>query len=310
MMKVVRFLHHMTHIERPSAVAIGNFDGMHLGHQAILKNIKDQAAKHNWSSVVILFEPHPKEYFVPNSSPPRLMRLTDKLLFLAEFGIDLVICLKFDSKLADLSATHFVEKILIDRLKVSYLSVGEDFHFGRGRQGNVSFLRQTGLLNKFEVVTQSTIFIDETETRISSTEIRACINQGKLAEARELLGHPLLLSGRVVHGERRGREMGFPTANISLNRQMAYSGVFAVTTNIDGKIFKGVANIGTRPTIHPSGKNRFLEIYFFDFYGDLYGKRLQVELVQKIRDEVRFESLEKLKAQILDDVQSAKKLLK
>ena len=161
-MKVVRFLHHMTHIERPSAVAIGNFDGMHLGHQAILKNIKDQAAKHNWSSVVILFEPHPKEYFVPNSSPPRLMRLTDKLLFLAEFGIDLVICLKFDSKLADLSATHFVEKILIDRLKVSYLSVGEDFHFGRGRQGNVSFLRQTGLLNKFEVVTQSTIFIDET----------------------------------------------------------------------------------------------------------------------------------------------------
>jgi riboflavin kinase / FMN adenylyltransferase len=307
-MRVVRFLHQMPHLEKPSAVAIGNFDGMHLGHQRILKNIKDQAAAHGWSSVVILFEPHPKEYFVPNLAPPRLMRLTDKLLFLAEFGIDLVICLKFDEKLADLSATHFVEKILISQLKISYLSVGEDFRFGRGRQGSVGFLKQTGLINKFQVVTQENICIDSSDTRISSTEIRAFINQGKLAESRTLLGHPIALTGRVIPGEKRGRELGFPTANIRLNRQMAYEGVFAAQASFEGKILKGIANIGTRPTFHQT-KNRFLEVYLFDFYGDLYGKRLQIELIHKIRDEMRFESLEKLKTQIAEDILAAKKIL-
>jgi riboflavin kinase/FMN adenylyltransferase len=310
----------MTHLERPSAVAIGNFDGMHLGHQAILRNIKDQAKAKNWASVVILFEPHPKEYFVPNHSPPRLMRLTDKLLFLAEFGIDVVICLKFNEKLANLTATHFLEKILIDRLKVAYLSVGEDFRFGRQRQGSVQFLRQAGLVNKFEVVTQSAICLEPNPdpalnpalnlTRISSTDIRACINQGKLDAARAMLGHPLWLAGRVVRGEQRGRELGFPTANIRLNQKMAYSGVFAVQSQVNGKWLKGVANIGSRPTVDNSqGKARFLEVYFFEFMGDLYTQRLQIELLQKIREEIRFESIEALKAQIAADVQMAKKMI-
>jgi riboflavin kinase/FMN adenylyltransferase len=309
-MKVVRFLHHLTQLEKPSAVAIGNFDGMHLGHQAILKSIQEKAQSKGWKSVVILFEPHPKEYFVPNLPPSRLMRLTDKLVFLSGLGIDTVICLKFDEKLANLSATHFIEKILIDRLKVGYLSVGEDFRFGRGRQGNVQLLRQTGLVNHFEVVTQTNVGLSESENRISSTQIRACINQGKLDEAKTLLGHPIRLVGRVTRGDQRGRTLGFPTANIRLNQKMAYTGVFTVQTTIDGQVFSGVANIGSRPTVdNTAGKTRYLEVHLFDFYGDIYGKRLSVELIDKLREETKFNSIEALKKQIAEDIKMAKRQL-
>ncbi len=309
-MKVARFLHHLTRLNTPSALAIGNFDGMHLGHQAILRNIQHKAKEKGWISVVILFEPHPKEYFVPTLSPPRLMRLTDKLLFLAELGIDRVICLKFDEIMANLSATHFLEKILISHLRVGYLSVGEDFRFGRQRQGDVQFLRKAAEVNGFEVVTQSNIVLKDSESRISSTQIRSYINQGKLAEARTLLGHSISLAGRVIRCRQRGRDLGFPTANIRLHQKMAYSGVYAVEVWIDGEKKAGVANIGTRPTLnHPQGEARYLEAYIFDFYGDLYGKRIQVDLVEKLREETKFDSLEALKAQIAEDVIWAKKKL-
>jgi len=175
------------------------------------------------------------------------------------------------------------------------------------RKGNVQFRRQAGIVNHFELVTQTAVIAEHGETRISSTEIRALINQSKLEEARKLLGHPITLSGRVVRGSMRGRSLGFPTANISLRRHMAYSGVFAVRVKLGEETYPGVANIGTRPTVN--GHSRFLETFLFDFSGNLYGQRLCVELFAKIREEVRFESLDALRAQIEKDILEAKKLL-
>lgn len=304
-MHFFRFFHNIRQLDKPSAVAIGSFDGMHLGHQAILNLIKKEAKAKGLLSVVILFEPQPKEYFAPKMAPPRIMRLEDKLLFLADFGIDVVVCLRFDEHLANLSATRFVEEVLINQLKIQYLTVGQDFRFGAKRQGNITLLKQAALVNGFELNTQ-----DDVETnsiRISSTQIRSLINQGDIKQAAKLLGHPLLVSGRITHGQKRGRQIGFPTINIKLKRKMAFDGVFAVKVQGLDKVYEGVANIGVRPTV--DGQRYFLETFIFDFDGDIYGRRVSIKLIAKIRDEMMFDSVVELRSQIEHDTAEAKRIL-
>ena len=304
-MRLFRFYHNLKQFDRRTAVTIGSFDGMHRGHQAILNHLKARAAKDNLQSVVILFEPQPKEYFSPILTPPRIMRLEDKLLYLAQEGIDAVVCLRFNEHLASLSATHFVEEVLINRLNLAYLVIGEDFHFGSKRLGDVEFLRRIGAVNHFEVDVADHLM--EGSERVSSTLVRQALNQGDYSQARELLGHPIFLSGRVIRGNHRGRELGFPTLNIRLNRTMALKGVSAVKTYWDGQIYNGVANIGCRPTFGCSPQ--FLEVHLFDFHKDLYGQRVHVEFIQKVRDEMRFDSMPLLQAQIQKDIEVAKGML-
>ncbi len=303
-MKLIRGLHNLSTALDGCVATIGNFDGLHLGHQHVINQLKAVAEIDNLPTVVILFEPQPVEFFAPSQAPRRLARFRDKIIQLGEIGIDYMVCLQFNQQLANLSAAEFVQQILVERLNIRHLVIGDDFRFGKGRCGDFAFLQQAGEKAGFEVENSHTLLIDN--ERVSSTRIRQCLADNDLVMARLLLGRPYTLSGRVAHGKKLGRDLGFPTINLKMgSRPIAAYGIFAVLVKgIDNRILRGVASIGTRPTVN--GVGTWLEVYILNFAEQIYGRCVDVELLHKIRDEEKFDSLQALTARIERDIEAAK----
>ncbi len=303
-MRLIRGLHNLHASHQGSAVTVGNFDGLHRGHRAVLERLHSRAVERGLLTTVMTFEPTPQEYFSPQSAPPRLQRLRDKLATLAALGVDQVICLRFDRKLAALSAPAFVEQILVTGLAVRYLVIGDDFRFGAGRDGDFDYLCAAGRKHGFEVVNTQTFC--EASERVSSSRVRDALAAGDLDTAQQLLGRPYRICGRVAAGQRRGRTIGFPTANIHLHRPVSpLRGVFAVRVyGLGAEPLTGVANVGTRPTV--DGSRWVLEVHLFDFGADIYGKYLDVEFCTRLRDEKKFASFEVLQQQIQRDAEQAR----
>jgi riboflavin kinase/FMN adenylyltransferase len=304
-MRLIRGLHNLHHSQLGSALTIGNFDGLHRGHHAVLRHLQQRAAERQLATTVMTFEPTAQEYFSPQTAPARLQRLRDKLAMLQELAVDQVHCLRFDRELAELSADAFVRQILVEGLDVRYLVVGDDFRFGKDRSGDLAFLQRAGQRYGFEVVSTRTFL--EGEDRVSSTRIRQALAEGDLGMAEQLLGRPYRICGRVSPGQRRGRTIGFHTANVRLHRVVSpLKGVFAVRAyGLGAGPLNGVANVGTRPTL--DGSYCVLEIHLFDFDSDIYGCYLDVEFCSKLREEKKFESFEALKKQIEMDAEQARR---
>ena len=303
-MQLVRGLHNLRPQHRGCVATIGNFDGVHRGHQAILARLRERALELGMPSCVVIFEPQPREYFAPQAAPARLARLRDKLELLAAEGIDRVLCLAFNQRLSKLSAAEFVETILVAGLGVQHLEVGDDFRFGCDRLGGFDYLQQAGSVHGFTVEAAQTVELDG--LRVSSTEVRNALAAADFELAERLLGRPFAIAGRVLHGQKLARQLGWPTANVQLKRRrVPLTGVYLVSVAVDGQPWPGVANIGVRPTVAGDGRAH-LEVHLLDFAGDLYGRRLTVAFHHKLRDEQRFASLEALKAAIDADVAAAR----
>jgi len=283
---------------------IGNFDGVHLGHQAVLNQLAMKGDALGLPVVVVIFEPQPNEFFSPDNAPARLSRFREKIEALRSYAIQQLCVLRFNHKLAQMTAEEFIQQLLVTGLNVRYLVVGDDFKFGKNRQGNFALLQKTGRELGFQVVNMHTFSIEN--RRVSSTQIRQALEAGDLILAEKLLGHPYRMSGRVAHGDKRGRTMGFPTANIHLHRRkVPLSGVYAVQLfGVEGEPVQGVANVGIRPTV--GAERALLEVHLFDFNRDIYGEHVQVHFLRKLRDEQKFESLDALIVQIDLDCQQAR----
>ena len=303
-MKLIRGLHNLTTPLPGCVVTIGNFDGLHLGHQHVINQLKAVAEIKNLPSVVMLFEPQPVEFFAPEQAPRRLSRLRDKIIQLQQFGVDYMFCLHFNRTLANMTAEEFVQRILVDRLNVRHIVIGDDFRFGKGRTGDFDYLRECGHRAGFEVENTHTLLIDN--ERVSSTRIRQCLYNNDLVSARQLLGRPYTLSGKVAHGQKLGRQLGYPTINLKMGRTpIAASGIFAVLVKgLDNRVLRGVASLGTRPTV--DGSATILEVYILNFSEQIYGSCVDVELLHKIREEQKFASLAELTVQINQDINDAK----
>ena len=303
-MQLVRGLHNLLPLTQGCVATIGNFDGVHRGHQAILARLRERSIELGVPSCVVIFEPQPREFFAPDTAPARLTRLREKLELLAAQGVDRVLCLAFNRRLRELSADEFVRQVLVEGLRIKHLEVGDDFRFGAGRSGDFDFLVQAGVQQGFSVEAALTVELDG--ERISSTRVRQALQAGELALAERLLGRPYALAGRVLHGQKLARQLGTPTANVQLKRRKPpLRGVFLVSALHAGHRFHGVANIGQRPTVAGDGSPH-LEVHLLEFAGDLYGQRLTVEFHHKLRDEQRFASLEALKTAIDADVAAAR----
>ncbi len=290
------FRHIPTTLQQPCALAIGNFDGMHLGHQALLARLTETAKSLNLTSAVMTFEPHPREFFTPESAPARLSSLREKLEHFKEAGVEQAYVCRFNRRFAKVTPQEFMQIILRDALNAQAILVGEDFRFGALRAGStLDFLEA-----KFNLVSLPQVNLNG--ERVSSTRVRNALAAGHLQEAASLLKRPYSISGNVVHGAKRGRALGFPTANVHMRHERpALTGVYAV--KLDG--LNSVANLGIRPTIEGVQKLS-LEVHVLDFKGDLYGKHVHVEFLHKIRNEMKFDSLDALKAQISADVTVAR----
>jgi riboflavin kinase / FMN adenylyltransferase len=292
-----------TAIENGCVAAIGNFDGVHLGHQNLLTLLKKTAIQLQLPLLVILFEPQPSEFFLNQNAPARLYTLRDKIKYLTKCGVDYIYCLRFNPKLAQMSAEDFAQTIIFDRLKIKHLLIGEDFRFGHDRHGDSELLKKIG---KTATITTCKNFLYN-QTRISSTKIRQALQANQFNLAQQLLGRPYAISGRVIHGQRLARQLGFPTANITIKQRIiAIRGVFCVNVQRNNMtILSGVANIGYRPTV--DGKKLVLEVHLLDHNESIYGEKLSVIFLHKLRDEIKFDSIEQLKTQINLDVEQAKK---
>lgn len=302
-MKLIRGIHNITPAHRGCVLTIGNFDGVHLGHCEVLNGLKNKAKELDLASTVMTFEPLPQELFNGDKAPARLSRLREKLRLLSELGIERLLCVRFDQKFSAMSAPDFIEQLLVNKLGVKFLVVGDDFRFGHGRHGDYEMLVKAGRQFGFEVV--STQSLKMANSRVSSTLIREKLAQGDIEQAQQMLGHPYIISGRVRHGEKKGRTIGFPTANIALARKVSpLHGVYAVKVMLNGINYSGVANIGQRPTVN--GTRMQLEIHLFDFQDDIYGETIDTQVLYKIRDEFKFDSFDQLKQQIAKDVVDAK----
>ncbi len=282
---------------------IGNFDGVHLGHKTIIEQVKEKSLALGVPSVVMIFEPQPREFFQGKEAPPRLMPFRQKFEALLTEGIDIVLCIRFDDTFRSYSAMGFVDDVLIGGLAVRHLVVGDDFRFGCDRAGDFRLLEQVGQEHDFTVENTRTVTVDG--ERVSSTRVRNALNVNGLEEAERLLGHPYRIHGRVVYGRQLGRQIGAPTANILLDQMPALRGVYVVRARPEnGDWLNGVANIGLRPTV--DGKRLSLEVHLFDFAGTLYGQHLDVVFRHGLRDEVKFDSVDELRQQIARDFDHAR----
>ncbi|MCU7922844.1 MAG: bifunctional riboflavin kinase/FAD synthetase [Candidatus Thiodiazotropha sp. (ex Dulcina madagascariensis)] len=307
-MQLVRGLHNLKSDHHGCVATIGNFDGVHLGHQSVFRHLMEKGAEVGLPTTVVTFEPQPREFFQAATAPARLTRLREKLQAIKETGVRRVVVLEFNKRLAAMSAETFVEELLVQGLGARFLSVGDDFRFGRGRQGDFELLQRMGRRHGFEVENMNTYKLDA--DRVSSTRIRELLTQGDLKTAAQCLGRPYRICGRVAHGDERGRTIGFPTMNVDLHRRVSpLRGVYAVKVDgLDTQQLPGVANIGVRPTVE--GDNRYLlEVHLFDFDRSVYGEHVTVAFVQKLRDEQRFDSFEALRQQIWRDAAQAREIL-
>lgn len=293
---------------RPNAVTIGNFDGVHLGHQAMLARLTARAAAVGGLPTVLTFEPHPREIFTPQDAPTRLTSLREKLEILRGLGVAHVHVCRFSKEFAALSPEDFVRRILVEGLKARYVLVGDDFRFGARRAGDFDLLMVYGEKYGFKAEAMHTV--EAAGQRASSTAVREALAGGDMAGAAQLLGRPYSISGRVVGGDQIGRKIGYPTANILLkHNRPPLKGVFAVRVQgLATPDWPGVANLGTRPSVHPNG-NPTLEVHLFDLDRNLYGHHLRVEFLHKLRDEAKFPSFDALVAQIGKDAELARELL-
>jgi riboflavin kinase/FMN adenylyltransferase len=291
----------------PSALTVGNFDGVHRGHQALLARLTAAARTRGLVSAVMTFEPHPREFFAPQAAPARVSSLRDKLQALQAAGIDRVYVQHFNQRFASLSATDFVERILIDGCAVRWLLVGDDFRFGARRAGDNALLQQYAARGSFELEQMPTF--DDGGERISSTAVRAALAAGDLPRAERLLGRPYAISGHVQHGRKLGRSLGFPTLNLRIaHAHPALRGVYAVSVHGLGSAARpGVASVGLRPTVDSEG-HWLLEVHLFDFASDVYGALVRVEFVKKLRDEEKYDTLDDLAAAIRHDAEQARAL--
>lgn len=297
-----------SHLQQSCVATIGKFDGVHLGHQLILDQLKRKAEQFRQPSLVILIEPHPEEFFAPSpdACPARLTGLREKLELLESFGIDYVFQLRFDQALSELSAEQYIQEILVKGLGVVSLIVGNDFRFGNQRRGDFTMLRQQGRLHGFEVV--ETAAYEYNGLRISSTVIREQLAKADFALVEQLLGRPYSIKGEVVRGQQLGTDLGFPTCNINpQRRKIPLHGVYASEVRLGDRFRPAAVNIGYRPTISEQG-DALLEAHILDFDEDLYGKNIEVIFREKIRDEMKFADLQALKQQIAADVDAVRAL--
>lgn len=293
------------HARTAKVITIGNFDGIHLGHQALLALLTEKAKALGLPAAVLTFEPHPREFFSPDDAPARLSSLRDKLLMLDSAGVDEVFVCRFNAHFAGQSPQSFIDDVLIRGLAVRHLYVGDDFCFGARRQGDFAMLQEAGARHGFGVESMPTLSVDG--ERVSSSTVRAALAAGDLERAARQLGRPYSIAGRVGHGDKLGRQLGFPTANVQLpNRVPALSGVFAVEVEgLRAQRVSGVANVGVRPTATRSNRAR-LEVHLFDWNEDCYGEPIRVHFVHRLRAERKFESLDALRAQIAADADAAR----
>lgn len=306
-MKIIRGITNLKNQFSQCVLTLGNFDGVHLGHQQLINHIIKQGKKLNLPTVVMLFEPQPLEFFSQDNAPSRLTSFHEKVIFIEKLGIDYIIAIPFTQTFANMSADHFIQDWLINKLQAKYITIGDDFRFGFERKGDINLLQQYSRNQDFVVESIPTFVWNN--FRISSTAVRQALLNSDFELAHCLLGRDYTIQGRVVHGNALARELGFPTANIHLHRKKpALQGVYFVKVkNIcNNQHYHGIANIGIRPTIN--GKTAILEVNLFDFSGNIYGQYLDITFIKKLRDEKKFDSLAELKQQITQDICTAKKI--
>lgn len=303
-MEVIRGLHNLRARHRDSVVTIGNFDGVHRGHQVILSELQQAGARLGLPDTVMIFEPQPQEFFLGAEAPARLMNWRDKIEALAAAGVARVLCVRFDEKFRALTARDFVQKLLVDGLGCRHLVIGDDFRFGCDRSGDFALLQAAGAEFGFAVANTTTVVV--AGDRASSTRIRAAIKAGDFVLAETLLGRPYSVSGHVVHGDKLGRTLGVPTANIPPRRlHSPLSGIYTVTvTGAADKPVCGVCSVGRRPTVN--GKDERIETYLLDFNAGIYGRRIHVQFHHKLREELKFSSLDELKTAMAKDIADAR----
>ena len=290
-------------VNKGSVVTIGNFDGVHIGHQAMLKAARAQADSLGLPLIVLSFDPHPEAYFSPQTAPARLSSLGERVVMLQKLGVDVACIMPFDGELAEKDHQDFVEQVLSTQLNARRVVIGDDFHYGAGRKGNSATLHTAARDYDFEVIQLGSIM--EKNSRVSSTRIRLLLQTGQLDEAARFLGRRYSMMGRVTHGDARGRTWGFPTLNMPMRHRRALKGVFAVRVNgLAGGKYEGVANLGKRPTV--GGIKTLLETHLFNYEGDAYGQRICVDFCAQIRQERKFDSFEALKLQIQQDIIKAR----
>jgi riboflavin kinase/FMN adenylyltransferase len=300
----------------PHAVTIGNFDGVHLGHQAILARLSAEARERGIGSCVVTFEPHPRELFSPHAAPTRLTSLREKCELLAEHGVQRIQVLRFNRAFASLTADQFIDRVLVAGLNAKWVMIGDDFCFGAKRAGDFAHLKAAGERLGFEVLAMPTVKSGsgDSAVRVSSSTVREVLSAGDVVRAARLLGRPYSISGRVVHGDKLGRVLGWPTANVEMrHNRPPLTGIYAVRVEglgdgLNKRPLNAVASLGVRPTVTNSGLVK-LEAYIFDFAQDIYGRHIRVDFLKKIRDEEKFADLETLKAQIAKDADDARRFL-
>ncbi len=302
------FRGHSRPVPAPVALAVGNFDGVHLGHAELLRRLADAASRRALVPTVLSFEPHPREFFAPDAAPARLSTLREKLELLSEAGVEQTMICPFNAAFAALSADEFIEQVLVGALRVGHLIVGDDFRFGRGRTGDFALLQAAGQRHGFTVEAMGSVTVDG--ERVSSSGVRRALAAGDMERAARLLGRPYVIDGQVVHGQKLGRQIGFATANLRIKHNpLPMTGVFAVEVGGLGETpLPGVANLGIRPTV--GGTRPLLEAHLFDFARDIYGAHISVRFVHKLRDEQRFSNFDALKAQIAADAAAARAFFK
>ena len=293
---------------QPVALTIGNFDGVHLGHQALLNELRAAAQARGLPAAVVIFEPHPREFFTPQQAPTRLTSLREKLELFASMGIDRVHVCRFNARFAQISATGFIHA-LHEKLSAKFVLIGDDFRFGSGRAGDFALMEKIGLQRGFAV--QAVHSVLHNGVRISSTAVRTALAEGNMRVAQSYLGRPYSISGRVEHGDGLGKRLGFPTANIQLkHNRPPLSGIFVVQAHAEGMgVLQGVASLGVRPTVRQDGKP-VLEVHLFEFAQQIYNKHIRLDFLHKLRDEEKYPDVETLTRQIALDVEHAKQWFK
>ena len=308
-MKVYRNLDTKLNVHNP-VVTTGTFDGVHLGHKKIIQSLKDEAAKIGGETVIFTFWPHPRLVLFPDGNDLKLLNtLDEKIALFEKTGLDHLVLFEFTPEFSRLSALEYVRDILVDKLGVKKLVIGYDHRFGKNREGDFSQLKELSELFDFSLKEISALDIDE--VNVSSTKIRRALEAGDVSLAKAFLSYPYFINGEVIHGEALGRKLGYPTANLSLKdtfKLIPAKGVYAVKVNVDGTVFNGMLNIGTKPTFK-DGKEVFLEVHLDAFSGNLYGKTLRVEFIERLRDEQKFSDTEELKRQLGNDLVAMRTLI-